>query len=149
MDDNEDLDDLLGEPELAPKRPRGGSGSGLSFEERATIVSRRYITDGLKNGKVPFKAELSDDIGYEKSNALGTLLGNGVRGKGMNLWPHYGGKDKGELQFCKENMQICWRHLDADAKAALLEELDMSAAEFADAVGKLPTAKRNPLIGGV
>lgn len=78
---------------------------------------------------------------YRSPNALGTALGNGVRGKGMGLHRDLNGK----FLRCRDNAALAATNLTDDEFAALAVELGLPDPDaLADLIDRLPAAPNEP-----
>jgi hypothetical protein len=78
---------------------------------------------------------------YKDANALGTALGEGVRGKGIGMH-----RDRdGSFLRCGDNAALAAAKLSDDEFAALAVELGFSSPdELVNAINQLPPAPPNP-----
>jgi hypothetical protein len=105
----------------------------------AKVVIRRCL-DGQPGGfdtREIFEAVAEFAASYRTPNALGTALGDGVRGSGLGLH-----RDQaGQFARCRDHAALAAAELGDDEFAALAQELGYGGPdELADAIDRLPTA---------
>lgn len=129
-------------PKRMSKTTRGGGTRSL-IRAAAPVVIRECLA-GNVNGftarqvfdQVPAFAAI-----YADANALGTALGQGVRGKGLGL--HRDGAD--DFLRCRDNAVLAAAELSDEEFAALAAVLGFSSPdELADAIDRLPSALPDP-----
>ena len=126
--------DKLSDVQRAPKRVSRTSlmGTKSLIHNAAPVVIRECLTGNPKGftarrvlDQVPALAAI-----YTDANALGTALGDGVRGKGLGL--HRDGA--GDFRRCRDNAALAAAKLNDDKFAALAAELVGVPDGLADAI---------------
>jgi hypothetical protein len=62
---------------------------------------------------------------YAKSNVVGTILGQGVRGTGLKLWRQANGR----IAACRENAALVLVRATADQVQRVVDELALSSTD--------------------
>jgi hypothetical protein len=100
----------------------------------------RECLDGQSGGfstREVFESRTEFVTSYRTANALGTALGDGVRGKGMGLHRDLNGK----FLRCRDNAALAATNLTDDEFAALAFELELPDPDaLADLIDQLPAA---------
>jgi hypothetical protein len=108
----------------------------------ATVI--RKCLDGQPDGfstREVFDSTTDFVTSYRTANALGTALGDGVRGKGMGLHRDQNGK----FRRCRDNAALAASNLTDDKLAALAVELGLPDPDaLADLIDRLPAAPNEP-----
>lgn len=137
----EDYRGRLGDARRAPRGPARGTimKTKAAIRRAAPAVIRKCL-DGRAGGfstQEVFDAVPEFASSYRTSNALGTALGDGVRGSGLGLHRDA----EGTFRRCRDNAALAAAALDDDEFAALADELGLAGPEaLAEAIDRLPPA---------
>ena len=131
--------DLLGPARRAPK---GAHRQGLKTKAMITHAARAVVRECLKDARGGFTAkEIFVQVpvfaaSYTDANALGTALGEGVRGRGLGL---HRDRDDSFLR-CRENATLAAEHLE-DAE---IDDLTAELGFRAPTVSPKPSINSRP-----
>ena len=136
--------DLLGPARRAPKSVHR---QGLKTKAMITHAARAVVRECLKDARGGFTAkEIFVQVpvlaaSYTDANALGTALGEGVRGRGLGLH-----RDRdGSFLRCRDNATLAAEHLEDAEIDDLTAELGFRGADgLAEAINQLPSAQAGP-----
>ncbi len=133
--------DKLSDVQRAPKGVSRISLAGTKFliHNSAPVVIRECLLGNLRGftARQVFEQVRAFGAIYTDANALGTALGDGVRGKGLGLYRD----EAGEFRRCRDNGGLAAAELTDDEFLALAISLGYPTADaLADAIDHLPPA---------
>ena len=140
-----DFDSVFDDVRRAPRRPaREAVMKTKALIRKAAESVVRKCLDGQPGG---FSTrEIFDQVAefsgsYTSPNALGTALGDGVRGSGLGLHRDEAGK----FRRCRDNAALALTALGAAERELLARELSFSETrDLFDAIDRLPPAPPTP-----
>jgi hypothetical protein len=105
-----------------------------------TLLAANVGVAEIAVGKPPTRQQLADDLGEATTNAIGTLIGEGVGGQGAKLW-----RDRNdEIRVCVENVVRIIGVCDPDDVRAVLDELGLDQQSLRAKLAAMPRATKQP-----
>ena len=139
--------DKLSNVQRAPKRRSRTSLAGTKslIHNAAPVVIRECLTGNSKGftARRVFDQVPAFGASYTDANALGTALGDGVRGKGLGLHRD----EAGEFRRCRDNAALAAAELTDEEFLALASSLGYPTVDaLTDAIDCLPPAPVAPTL---
>jgi hypothetical protein len=138
------FDDRLGTARRAARRT--AKGVGLKTDATIRTAAGVVIDECLVGHSEGFTARVLLErcptlaAAYRTPNVIGTMLGDGIRGKGLGLHRD----SKGRFSRCRDNAALAASRLSDDELSDLAADLGFAhAEELIDAIDRLPAAPCN------
>ena len=142
-----DFESMFDDVRRAPRRPARGTVMKTKFiiHKAAESVVRKCL-DGQPGGfstREVFDQVAEFATSYKSPNAIGTAMGEGVRGSGLGLHRD----ETGNFRRCRDNAALALAELSDAERELLATELTFSGTDkLLEAIDRLPPAPPTPSI---